>query len=141
MPDEDTKQCFKCKEIKPLSEFYKQAKKGVKGRQSYCKACSTKRRVQYYKDNQERENRLEKERRKLIQKKWKEWKSDKVCILCGEDESVCLDLHHISPDEKDYNISTMIGFSFERMLKEADKCIIVCSNCHRKIHAGLISIL
>ena len=31
--------------------------------------------------------------------------------------------------------------SFKKLKPEIDKCILVCSNCHREIHAGLINIL
>ena len=30
--------------------------------------------------------------------------------------------------------------SFESLKPEVDKCILVCANCHREIHAGLIKI-
>jgi predicted HNH restriction endonuclease len=32
------------------------------------------------------------------------------------------------------------GYSWENLLKEAEKGIIVCANCHRKIHADIIKI-
>ena len=30
--------------------------------------------------------------------------------------------------------------SFEKVKEELDKCILVCSNCHKEIHAGLVSV-
>lgn len=42
--------CTKCKEIKPLTEFYKEKRRPV-GFQSICKKCHSLRSKQYYKDN------------------------------------------------------------------------------------------
>jgi len=32
------------------------------------------------------------------------------------------------------------SLSFDKLKKEADKCILVCQNCHGEIHAGLLEI-
>ena len=55
---------------------------------------------------------------------------------CGEDHIACLDFHHQNPEEKEHNIAWMLafGFSKEAILAEIDKCIVLCSNCHRKEH-------
>jgi len=31
-------------------------------------------------------------------------------------------------------------YPLDTILKEVEKCIVVCSNCHRKIHGGKIAI-
>lgn len=56
------------------------------------------------------------------------------CIRCGYKKSLgALELHHLDPNEKDFTIGGK-SWSFERLKKEADKCILVCSNCHIEIH-------
>jgi 5-methylcytosine-specific restriction endonuclease McrA len=70
-----------------------------------------------------------------------EYKGGK-CEICGYDKCVeALEFHHINPDEKDFGIGHK-GYtrSFERNKAEVDKCILVCANCHREIHSGLIDI-
>ena len=70
-----------------------------------------------------------------------EYKGGK-CEICGYDKCVeALEFHHINPDEKDFGIGQK-GYtrSFERNKAEVDKCILVCANCHREIHNGLIDI-
>lgn len=49
--------------------------------------------------------------------------------------------HHLDPNQKDFGIGSK-GYtrSFDKVKKELDKCICVCANCHREIHAGLIDI-
>lgn len=57
------------------------------------------------------------------------------CIKCGEADRACLDFHHRNPSEKDGNVSHMLQLgSVENAMKEAEKCDILCSNCHRKLH-------
>jgi hypothetical protein len=63
------------------------------------------------------------------------------CIRCGESEYVALDFHHIDPNIKESNVSKLLaGASTKRMLKEIEKCVVICANCHRKLHAGLWSL-
>ena len=52
-----------------------------------------------------------------------------------------LEFHHLNPDEKDFGIGTK-GYtrSIEINKQEVDKCILVCANCHREIHAGITEI-
>lgn len=66
-------------------------------------------------------------------------KKSSKCAACGESESCCLEFHHLDPSKKDGHISHMVRhWGKARMLAEIAKCVIVCSNCHAKIHAGLI---
>lgn len=63
------------------------------------------------------------------------------CIFCGEDEPVCIDFHHLDPSIKEDRLAKMVGeVSKERVLQEVAKCVCVCSNCHRKLHAGIITL-
>ena len=59
------------------------------------------------------------------------------CCICGYDKcSEALDFHHIDKNEKEGQPSYIImRWSFERAKKELEKCILVCANCHREIHA------
>jgi hypothetical protein len=62
------------------------------------------------------------------------------CQICGYNRCInALEFHHINPKEKDFTISGGTK-SFNTLKLEVDKCILVCSNCHREIHAGLIQI-
>lgn len=59
------------------------------------------------------------------------------CEECGYKKCIdALEFHHKDPNEKDFTISGK-SWSFERLKKEADKCILVCSNCHKEIHFNL----
>jgi DNA invertase Pin-like site-specific DNA recombinase len=65
-----------------------------------------------------------------------EYKGGK-CEKCGYNKCVdALEFHHIDPNEKDFTISGK-SWSFDRLKNEVDKCILLCSNCHREIHYEL----
>jgi len=62
------------------------------------------------------------------------------CICCGYDKFVgALQFHHLNPNEKEFALAhNGICKSISRMRKEAEKCVLVCANCHAEIEAGLI---
>lgn len=66
------------------------------------------------------------------------------CSVCGAhfDSDYKYDFHHINPNEKEFNIShgLLKHYNLEKMISEVKKCIMVCGNCHRELHAGLIHI-
>ena len=58
------------------------------------------------------------------------------CSICGYDKHyAALDFHHKDPDKKDFSISQNSNMSWERVKRELEKCILICSNCHREIHS------
>lgn len=61
------------------------------------------------------------------------------CNICGYDKCItALQFHHIEPNKKDFNIAKAGGIiAFNKALDETKKCILVCSNCHSEIHAGI----
>ena len=78
-------------------------------------------------------------RKKEIQKWYHAYKDTLSCKRCGEEENVCLDFHHLDPSTKELNPGLMVGQSYSkaRIKKEIQKCIVLCSNCHRKEHAKI----
>lgn len=62
------------------------------------------------------------------------------CNHCGLSEPKHLeiyDYHHVDPDTKLYSVSNILKGPIERLKTEVDKCLLLCSNCHRKEHARL----
>lgn len=65
-------------------------------------------------------------------------KSESKCSFCDCIKMECLDFHHIE-DNKEQGIGAMIrdkNVSIEQLEAEIKKCIILCSNCHRTLHAN-----
>jgi hypothetical protein len=60
------------------------------------------------------------------------------CLGCDEQDPCCLDLHHEDPSKKDDEIAALVRTAPLHVVKaEAAKCIVICSNCHRKLHRWL----
>lgn len=109
-------------------------------RREYLKAYNK----QYYHNNPEqKEKRKQRERLRCEKNRliYKEWKATLSCKFCSEKESCCLDFHHLDPSKKDFEIGRIHSKNLDYIKKEASKCIVVCSNCHRKIHAGIIQLV
>lgn len=65
------------------------------------------------------------------------------CCVCGYNKTNnCLALHHINPELKEMNFGKIRAnpASWDKIVKELRKCILVCHNCHGEIHEGLIEI-
>ena len=64
------------------------------------------------------------------------------CKICGYSRCLtALDFHHIDESTKEFELSQRsLTKSWEKILAEMAKCILVCANCHREIHAGLVKI-
>lgn len=61
------------------------------------------------------------------------------CENCGYNKCIgALEFHHLDPKEKDFAISYKGHCkSWEKVKEELDKCVMLCANCHREIHAGV----
>lgn len=75
---------------------------------------------------------------------WKRQRKDQLvkykggkCEICGYNKCIgALDFHHKNPKEKEFSMSKN-SFSFEKCKKEADKCLLLCRNCHAEEHDRL----
>lgn len=93
-------------------------------------------RRKWYSKNKNSE-KIHVKRRKIKIKNWfKEYKKNLTCSNCSENHIAALEFHHKINNKKEGNIGNMVndGFSIKKILEEIDKCIILCANCHRKIH-------
>lgn len=58
------------------------------------------------------------------------------CCRCGYSKCIAaLEFHHPDPHAKEFTLAQYRVF--ERALREAKKCELVCANCHREIHASM----
>lgn len=113
--------CPRCKQDCPTDDFY--SRRGKKHSSVYCKKCTNEQSV---------------ERIRGLKEKMVEYKGGE-CNRCGYNKYIgALEFHHINPSEKDFTPSTLKSYVFNDKVKnELDKCILVCSNCHREIHHEL----
>ena len=79
-----------------------------------------------------RRNRL-RTRAKLIER------AGGCCSVCGYSKCPqALQFHHLDPSIKEFKLGSGKTYSWKRMTEEADKCVLVCANCHAEIHSGLL---
>lgn len=126
----ETKICSKCGKELPLNQFEKD--------RNQCRDC----RKAYRKERRKSHPEIHTAQALRRQQKQGEWLNSQksACIICGESEPVCIDFHHINPEEKEFTISKHRNRSKEWLSIEITKCVCLCANCHRKVHAGLLNL-
>lgn len=137
------KTCTICGRNLPVGEFNKK-KSSFDGLQNVCRGCNRERSKKYYAENRTKHLAVVREKRQKYVKKNKEFVNgikEKGCALCGERAVCCMDFHHVD-GKKDFNISSLVRSTSSQLTlqREVAKCVCVCANCHRKIHAGLLQI-
>jgi len=127
------KECLRCKNEKNIDEFSFKSKKDNK-RQAYCKECFVILRKESYEKNKKHYLSKAKNRKGEVVEWVFEMKKNMGCERCGFSHPVALDFHHINND-KEYDVSKLVrNGNKDKILKEIEKCIVLCSNCHRIFH-------
>jgi hypothetical protein len=80
-------------------------------------------------------------------KRWRKRVKQKIievmggsCACCGYNKcQSSLALHHINPKEKNFSFNKIRANpkSWQKLVIELRKCIMVCHNCHCEIHEGI----
>lgn len=125
--------CKTCGETYALTEVYFRIGDRYKdGYRPHCRKCENT--YSIIKRDKETHNAWIRERRRDNKLKAIEYKGGK-CSVCGNTfHPAVYDFHHLDPSIKDANPTVLLKGTFEDALSELDKCILVCSNCHRLIH-------
>jgi len=62
------------------------------------------------------------------------------CVCCGYSRcDEALELHHLQGNKKDFGFGSIRAnpVSWEKIVKELRKCVLICCLCHRELHNGL----
>jgi transposase len=80
-------------------------------------------------------------RRRLVKRTLVE-EAGGCCRLCGYSRSIAgLHFHHVDPQKKEFGMAEGgMARSIARLRVEARKCILLCSNCHAEVEAGISSV-
>ena len=135
------KMCPKCQKELDLSNFYMR-KTGLRSGEYYekCKNCMKIRGRNYYHANHDRQLKLALKRRHRAYLEKRDFLinfKNKPCLDCGKEYPFyVMDLDHRDFRTKVENVSRMFtrNWSLDKIKIEAQKCDIVCANCHRIIH-------
>ena len=96
-----------------------------------CKNCKYKDPVHKNSNYTAQSSRGYERRQKLIEYKGGE------CCKCGYNRNQsALEFHHLNPEDKTFGIDIRrcSNCKWEKLVAEADKCILICANCHRELH-------
>lgn len=62
------------------------------------------------------------------------------CVLCGYSRcDRALEFHHLDPSAKQFQITSHTR-SLAKLRAEANKCVLLCSNCHAEVEAGITAV-
>lgn len=128
------RRCGRCQEEKPMSDFAWRRK--AKGQlDNYCRRCRAAYKQQHYAANKERYVTLAMQRKKRLALERAEFLMEyfrsRPCADCGEDDPLVLEFDH--KDDKLFTIARGLrDRSWETLLREMEKCDVVCANCHRR---------
>ena len=124
--------CMKCNLEKTETDFvFKNKSKNIK--HTVCKVCQREyKKAYYYKNKESHYKRNEKTRDELYEIVRKE--KDKGCLICNEKFHECLEFHHLEDDKLGTIASLKRKGSVKKLLIEIAKCVLLCANCHRKVH-------
>lgn len=112
--------CVKCLTEKNESEFYKKGKKRQNDCQSYCKPCFNDYCMQRWLDRKDKAIEL----------------MGNKCFDCGLSwHRNVYDFHHV--EKKDFDWKKLRLRSWDSIVKELSKCVMLCANCHRIRHIHL----
>lgn len=64
------------------------------------------------------------------------------CLICGYDRCPhALQFHHLDPTTKSFHLGQGgLTRSLSRCRAEAQKCILLCANCHAEVEAGITAV-
>ena len=112
------KKCSHCGNARP-EDFYA-------SQHTVCKVCNKKYLVE----------KMRRNKRKII-----EYMGGR-CQVCGYDLFDCsLELHHLNAKDKSDTFSKVRSWKWERIEREIQSCVLLCSNCHQAVEAGYLSIV
>lgn len=115
--------CQRCGEYFISADMSSKKQKDGTVHFTYCKKCWSEITIQHKKNRKQ----------KLIES------HGSKCCVCGYNKcEKALEFHHIDSSEKINDVSKI--YKNSDMEKEIEKCILLCANCHRELHDGLISI-
>lgn len=144
--NDSTKICTKCSVAKPITEYNRKGlrKNGTYRLQAYCRDCQSTWHKAHYKANPGPVKKATTARRQIYYKENRQIvdsiKRYLCCALCAESAPCALDFHHVDGD-KEANIGNVLHcWSRKKLLLEIHKCEVLCVNCHRKYHAGIVAL-
>ena len=131
------KDCGEDKDEKLFRVHRRKTKRGITKEYQYktCKPCLVKQHREWVTPEKLKRYAESSKRKRRSRKIWAIDYKGGVCKHCNTVvHEAAFDFHHLNPKEKDMDVGLMLTRSEEDIVKELDKCILLCANCHRIHH-------
>lgn len=92
-----------------------------RSRRSWCRTCSNE-----YDADWRRKNREENTERLL------DYLLEHPCVDCAEKDPIVLEFHHVDASRKMDAVARLLDAGWKNVLREIEKCVVLCANCHRR---------
>lgn len=94
-----------------------------------------KKQQEYYQKNKESFLARAAKSKAKAKERWWEFKKSLACVRCGESHPATLDFHHVIKENKKSVRGLIVNGAYRAAMREiSEKCIVLCSNCHRREH-------
>lgn len=111
---------------------------GTRQRKTYVCECGEDRKEEFYKCTAARCKKCYNIRRAKRQKNVKLKIIDYMgggCSVCGYNEyHGALDIHHLDPNLKSDSFDSIRSWTWDKIVKELETCVLLCSNHHAEAH-------
>jgi len=126
--------CKGCQQDKGEENFYLYTQKnGTISRRKTCNKCRSRQimKTDAYKRAHEKAKKKSQDKKIEIVELF-----GNKCYVCKQTFPPCVfDFHHKNSTEKEHNIASLLRFrDHDQLETELNKCIMLCSNCHRIKH-------
>lgn len=75
------------------------------------------------------------ENRRKNREVWASFKNTLSCQHCGENHPATFDFHHVDRSSENTKVHKLLkNGCYKKAYEEIKKCIVLCANCHRKLH-------
>jgi hypothetical protein len=128
-----TKRCCTCGLDLPLTAYNRRTA-ALDGLQARCRTCSRR----WYEQNRAQHianvYRRNVAQHHILVGKVARYLTEHPCVDCGERDVRCLEFDHRDRAVKTANVATLLRRvqSWDRVLREIEKCDVRCANCHKR---------
>jgi hypothetical protein len=134
MRTERWRRCSRCQALKDV-EAFAWHRKALGQRQPYCRQCQSEYGKAHYAANRrryiEQEARRKRARAEQRMRFLIEYFRSRPCADCGETDPLVLEFDHLK--DKRFDIGAGLpDRNWDALLREMEKCEVVCANCHRR---------
>lgn len=127
------KRCTLCKRCRGLA-FFNKHPRSADGLQTACRTCNRAYARKWYRANKKKHMRYVSAYKVKIREesaiRLVAYLREHPCVICGERDPLVLEFDHVKRSK--INVTELTAALWPRILKEIQKCQVLCANCHSR---------